>query len=691
MISFANVIVVCLYQILMKLFEYINMNLRNCLFLFTVSISIFNSVFCDQNNKINKYLIIKKIEQHFLSNFDWECESLHSDDNGSFNNFLQSCIEQQRNMKEITKAKIIFGMLNKDKDSFVSNIVDMTTWDDLNLYRNLKSKKAITVAKRIDRTQTYLGKVTICCILGTPIDDVKILKRRQAVSKLIIEDQELYNFLKSSFYDLKNYENLFFSFYSNDIFKSISQSQYTSNEKINNNIIGLGIKNLVDHQKRIVLFLAKSLATVILPVYGVSKIFDINQSLMFNTFSERLISSGDPLLGIISMLKDSQVQGCTSLFAALNCALSAKNDYEKISDNFRILECLHEKLSHVSKYLSIMFEIAKKLENYPEIYKELEIFKIKELLNKPNELIKILSTDTFKNNNSIFFNWAKTLLAFKLMHELKNDFNDALCSLGKVEAFTSLASLYKEYQSKKVFYSFVNYLSLSSPCVILEDFWNPLIDDSNVVTNSIAINDMAKNIIITGVNKGGKSTNLKAITINILLAQTFGISASKLATITPFCKIGTYINIVDDIQSGNSLFESQQKRVYELLKMTEIPVNKFWFMALDEPFNGTNLLTSQAILYSLAKKKLALFDNNISIISTHFPLMGTLENENPKFCNYKVMGHIDSDTKVNCPFILKRGLSDQNIALDILRCQGFDKDVLDEASKIINDQKTRCF
>ncbi len=626
---------------------------------------------------------IKQVEKHFLSNFDWECESIHADQNGSFSSFLQNSIDQQKKLKEITKAKIAFGFLDSNNKDICSDILDITSWDDLSLFRNLKNKRAVTIAKSVDRAKTYLGKVTLYSILANLTDDIKILCKRQQIIKTIIENQELYNFLSNSFDSLKNYENLFFSFYTNDIFNNIVQGQYTTNQKINNSEIALGIKNMIDHQKRLALFVSKSIATILLPIYGVSKIFEKNQNIKFNQFSERLISSGDSLLGMVSMIEDPQIQGATSIFAALNCALSAKSDYEKICDNFKIIRCLQEKLFHVSRYIEIMFAIESKLKDFPELYKDLEIEEITK--TKCAKIIELLSKDTFKETDNYLFNYGRVLRTFRLMHEVKNDFKQALCSLGKIEAFFSIANLFKEYENMSATYSFANYTSDNSPQIILKDFWNPLIDTCQVVCNSIEINNPAKNIVITGVNKGGKSTSLKAIAVNLILAQTFGITACSQAIITPFSKIGTYINIVDDIQVGNSLFESQQKRIFELLKFSEIPNNKFWFIALDEPFNGTNLLISQAILYAVAKK-ISSFDNNISIISTHFPLMGNLENESDKFCNYKFASYVDSNSKINCPFLMKRGLSDQNIAIDILKSQGFDKDILDEAIKIIKSQ-----
>ena len=70
-----------------------------------------------------------------------------------------------------------------------------------------------------------------------------------------------------------------------------------------------------------------------------------------------------------------------------------------------------------------------------------------------------------------------------------------------------------------------------------------------------------RNITLTGPNAGGKSTFLMGMTTSLLLSQTFGIAPAKEAKLTPFDKINTSINIMDDIAAGKSLFMAVHKSI----------------------------------------------------------------------------------------------------------------------------------
>lgn len=639
--------------------------------------------------------LVKKIEQQFLSNFDWECEALHVKENSTFAQLVESAAEQQKNLKELTKAKIAFGIINKHSNHPNNIIVDPITWDDLSLFRNLKNKKALNVVQKIDRTYTTLGKATLYTMLATPIDNVELLKHRQDILKRIIDNQELFDFLNSKFAELKKHENLFLSFFVSDPLSNVIENQYINfNDDLNKHEFALNANQILDNQKKSILFLAKVLAAVALPIYGACKIFDKNLNNNFDQISERLISSGDILLGLISMLKNNQVKGAVAVFAGMSSALSAKAQYESIGDNFLILKYLQEKLISASAFLDIMSEISAKVINCQEVYKELDVKEICNLLHKTertnkeiSKLLRLLQTNTFKRQPTIFSNWGRILIAYKKLNELKQGFEKALCSVGKIDAFLSMAKLFKEYQNKRVSCCFAQYSQNNTPFIDMKDFWNPVIDEVKAVTNSVAfgLQDNARNIIITGPNEGGKSTIIKSIATNIIFAQTFGIVPAKSMNLTVFKKVDTYINIIDDMTSGNSLFKAQVIRIRYLLDQAkDLKDNEFWFAAFDEPLNGTACSVAQAISYCIAKS-LANLTNNICLISTHFQKLSELAQADNNFANYKVNANIDQNGQVSCDFILQKGASTQNTAIEILKAQGFSDTILQEAIKIISN------
>jgi len=235
-----------------------------------------------------------------------------------------------------------------------------------------------------------------------------------------------------------------------------------------------------------------------------------------------------------------------------------------------------------------------------------------------------------------------------------------------------------------VHFCFANYTVDTHPSIVMTDFWNPFIDPYKVVANTVELHGPIKrNMIITGPNAGGKSTLIKAVPINLILAQSIGLAAAASVEITPFYSIATYLNIVDDIAAGNSLFKAQVLRAQEMISLVEqTPVGHFSFLALDEMFNGTSAKESMAAAYSVVKH-IGNFDNNISIVATHFPLLTRLEQEQAAFENYRVSVDIDAERGIHYPFKLERGASNQHIALDILKQEGYNYGIIEQATEIL--------
>lgn len=249
----------------------------------------------------------------------------------------------------------------------------------------------------------------------------------------------------------------------------------------------------------------------------------------------------------------------------------------------------------------------------------------------------------------------------------------------------SAAKLYKEFEQKKVTYCFVDFVQADKPIVRLQSFWNPFVDDAKVVPNSLTLGDCERsNIILTGPNAGGKSTVLKAAAISLIFAQTFGIAPAQSMTLTPMSAIATYLNITDDIASGNSLFKAEVLRAQSLIeKVQNLSKDQFSFVAIDEMFSGTSPEEGRAAAYSVAKH-LGQFSNNICMIATHYPLLTKLAEDTPYFANYKVSVRLDADGSITYPFKLEQGISDQHVAIDILQAEGFNSTILTDARKLLN-------
>jgi DNA mismatch repair ATPase MutS len=194
--------------------------------------------------------------------------------------------------------------------------------------------------------------------------------------------------------------------------------------------------------------------------------------------------------------------------------------------------------------------------------------------------------------------------------------------------------------------------------------FHPLLSAS--IQNSISID--SNGVLITGANMSGKSTFLRIVGLNCLLAQTINCAfASKLTL--PKLRIYSSIQTFDDLEADKSYFYSEAESMKEMLSVeNDIGFNLF---LIDEIFKGTNsrerLVISSEVLNRLAK------ENSIVIATTHdLELVAEL----PDFIFFYFTGE-DVAGKYQYDFQLRSGVLDSTNAVFVLRDMGYPKEVLD--------------
>jgi hypothetical protein len=152
----------------------------------------------------------------------------------------------------------------------------------------------------------------------------------------------------------------------------------------------------------------------------------------------------------------------------------------------------------------------------------------------------------------------------------------------------------------------------------LKDVYHPGITPENRMYNTIQLGGEEKtHVLLTGPNRGGKSTLLKSLGTAVLMSQTVGIAFARAANIPVFQTIITALNPTDSI-GKMSLFEAEiefAKSVRDSIK-EGCPM----FLMMDEIFHGTNahdgVEASQIFLDSLYTHSSS--KNIYSVISTHY-------------------------------------------------------------------------
>lgn len=190
------------------------------------------------------------------------------------------------------------------------------------------------------------------------------------------------------------------------------------------------------------------------------------------------------------------------------------------------------------------------------------------------------------------------------------------------------------------------------------------------------------NMILTGPNAGGKSTILKSILIAALLSQSVTIAPCTKFLHTPFRLIQSQIN-VPDCKGSQSLFEAEMFRCKNSLdKLRTLDAgSRNSLVVMDEIFSSTNVVEGIAGAYAVAKA-LAALPHNIAVISTHFVYLCKLAKDTKKYINKKMQVDILPGGAIQYPYIMADGISKQFVALELLKHNGFDASIIDDAIEV---------
>jgi DNA mismatch repair protein MutS len=226
--------------------------------------------------------------------------------------------------------------------------------------------------------------------------------------------------------------------------------------------------------------------------------------------------------------------------------------------------------------------------------------------------------------------------------------------------------------------SFVEFTEESK--VDMKRLRHPCLDSSKVITNDFVLGN--KNVIITGPNAGGKSTFIKAIMINALLCQTIGIATCSSCVMKPFSIIHSQINI-PDAKGYESSFEAEMHRCLNHLNLLKNHSDKHTLVIMDEIFNSTNPIEGISAAYAIAKK-IADQSSCKLVFTTHYGYLTKLAKGTNRFVNYRMNVAKDDEGNMIFPYKINRGISRQYIALELLKNNGFDADIIEEALTIKN-------
>lgn len=226
------------------------------------------------------------------------------------------------------------------------------------------------------------------------------------------------------------------------------------------------------------------------------------------------------------------------------------------------------------------------------------------------------------------------LRADKWKSNLKGDINHWFDSISEIEVLNSIAGFsfsHPEYVVPQIAEEkFVFEAQALGHC---------LINAKNRVDNDFSMEGKGKICIITGSNMSGKSTFLRTIGVNIVLALMGAPVCAKKMT-TSVTQVFTSMRTQDSLEESVSSFYAELKRLKQLLQMLEAPRVPVMFM-LDEILKGTNSQDRHNGAASLIRQlsKLPAF----GFVSTHDLELGRMEKELTHVINYSFTSSIEQD------------------------------------------------
>lgn len=189
---------------------------------------------------------------------------------------------------------------------------------------------------------------------------------------------------------------------------------------------------------------------------------------------------------------------------------------------------------------------------------------------------------------------------------------------------------------------------------------HPLLPVNGCVANDFGIDRLHEFYIITGANMAGKSTFLRAVGTNLVLACCGAVVRATTFEFQPMA-IFTSMRTVDNLAKGTSYFHAELLRLQQLVTMAE--QEEKTFIILDEILKGTNsrdkLNGSRRFLQKLLTLPIA------GLVATHDLELGTLADAQPDHYFNRCFEITHTDDDIVYDYKLKPGIS-QNMNASIL-------------------------
>lgn len=333
---------------------------------------------------------------------------------------------------------------------------------------------------------------------------------------------------------------------------------------------------------------------------------------------------------------------------------------DSIPQLLKLLYCIREinKLDLPTSCSKTVLTAQRNLEN---IKRSLSLFDFENKIQSDIYQLLFLVIEYIK----IFFLY-EPIAVFNALHKLetqKMNIETLFSYIGNIDSYLSITRIRQELS-----YFCIPTIIQQNDRLSFKDAYHPLI--LNCISNSLTVDN--KSVLLTGSNMAGKTTFIRVIAINCLLAQTINTAFARTFKMQPMF-IFSAIRISDDILNNRSYYFQEVLTIKHMIEESEKPQQNLFL--LDEILKGTNTLerisAAKSVLSYLAK-----MNRNLIFVSTHDVELPELLED--KYALFHFSETIKND-QIYFDFKLKPGYLKTRNAIRILEINNYPKEVIEDA------------
>ncbi|MDX2040684.1 MAG: DNA mismatch repair protein MutS [Acidobacteriota bacterium] len=237
-----------------------------------------------------------------------------------------------------------------------------------------------------------------------------------------------------------------------------------------------------------------------------------------------------------------------------------------------------------------------------------------------------------------------------------------LDAVAEIEALNSLAGFAYERPANP-FPELVE----TEACFDGETLGHPLLPAARCIRNDVRLNSRHQLLIVSGSNMSGKSTLMRTVGINVVLALAGAPVCASRLRVSPL-NIGASIHILDSLQTGASRFYAEITRLKQIVELTneQLPL----LFLLDEILSGTNShdrrIGAEAVVRSLVKR------GAIGLVTTHdLALTRIADSLDERASNVHFEDRLENG-KMIFDYRMQPGVVQRSNALELMRAVGIE-------------------